>query len=81
MHKRVSDPNKLKYDLQIDESYPTKEQLATMKSLTPLLANVKEPKDLPLPTLVSWFNGKVAVANPERANAILNLADEASRHD
>lgn len=81
LQKRISDPNELNYDLQIEESNPTQDQFATIKSLTPLLAKTKDPKDMPRPTLVSWFNGKVAVANLERANAILNLANEPSKSD
>lgn len=63
------------FDLEVNDKDPTADQLAAMKKYTPLLANVAKPADLPRPTLVSWFNGKVAVNNEERALAIVNAAN------
>lgn len=73
--QRLSDPEMHKFDLQIDEENPTSDQLNIIKNLSPMLKSVKNPADLPRPTLVSWFNGKVAVNNETRAKAIINSAD------
>lgn len=73
--QRLSDPEMHKFDLQIDEGNPTSDQLNILKDLSPLLKSVKSPESIPRPTLVSWFNGKVAVDNETRAKAIINSAD------
>lgn len=75
VQNKFKDPQFQKFDLQIDEGVPTADQLSAMKKYTPLLANISSPAHLPRPTLVSWFNGKVAVNNEQRALAIINAAD------
>ncbi|PRT56505.1 hypothetical protein B9G98_04125 [Wickerhamiella sorbophila] len=71
IEKTYPDNASRRFDFEVNDRQPTKEQLTHLERLAPKYRKEFEAEGIPRPTLVDWFNGKIAVDNESSAKEIL----------
>ena len=71
--KKYPDRSKAPFQLEVNPADPTKQQLTILEELAPQHRREFESNGIPRPTLVDWFNGKIAI---DYLNAAKTIVDE-----